>query len=305
MTHRELINKIFEDYYYSNLLPSTYGGFDGSTTIQLLSAMNVLYDKNKRDTDITKRWFDGQTVTWYTPQLHTLIQLPRFSDDSDQDFLDRVVDFQTAQEFGGQSENSITTVLVGLMSDAITALHVAFYFQEDSSDLWDGSADWTGAFLWQDLDTVLDVDFLVSISFPISGYPVDKFAWEYWQLEANMSKIVDLVRLFKPVGTTFKIELIPPPSFRRYKTSIARIKVEATEFTKTTNTTIKVLAYGDPTMASQTAIFTAGYFYGDLENYQTINLTSHIGIEVGGDPGDTGKHTYTKLYGSFTTIVAP
>ncbi len=305
MPYREVINKVFEDYFYSNLLPSTYGGFSGSTMVQLLSALNRVHDKVRLDANIDKVWYDGQTVTWYTPQLHKLIQLPRFNDDTDQDFLDRIKDFQDAQEFGGQSEKSIRTVLVGLMSDAIQDTNIAFFFVEDTADLWNGSETWDGTAAWQDLDTILDVDFMVQITFTRSGFDTDKYAWEYWNLEANLSKIEDLIKLFKPVGSEFIIQLVAPPSFRRYQLSTARIKILNEFVHQTSNTTIKVIGYGDPMMASQTAIQHLGYFYGDLEYYQTINIVSTLNVEAGGDPGDTGKHTYTKLYGSFTTIVAP
>lgn len=304
MTYRELINKVFDDYYYSNLLPSTYGGFEGSTAVQLLSAINVLHDGNKKNTDINKVWYDDQTVTWYTSQLHKLIHLPRFSDDTDQDFLNRVKSFQDAQEFGGQSESSIVTVLVGLMSEAIQPINIAFYYQEDTSDIWDGSADWDGTAAWQDIDTVLDVDFLVSITFTRSGWPTDKYAWEYWVSEMNISKIAELINLFKPVGTTYKIELIAPPSLRRYRYSDIRIKVLDNSQQETSSTRIMILDNED-TLISQTAIFTAGYFYGDLENYQTLNIHSESNIKKGVDQGNLNLHTYTKLYGSFTTIVAP
>ncbi len=299
--HRDLINKVFEDYYYSNLIPSTFGGFDGSTSVQLLAAINVLYETNLKNTAVNKVWYDDKTVTWYTPQLNKLISLPRFSDDSDQDFLDRVKDFHEAQTFGGQSEESIRTVLTGLMSEAIQKSNITFFFQGSASDLWDGSAFWDGTAAWQDLDTVLDVQFLVSIQFPISGFPVDRFAWEYWNLEANMTKISDLISLFKPVGATFKIQLVAPSAFRRYFLSSTRLKVLANETTQTSSIAIKIVGFDDKMMASDTSIFKAGFFFGDLEFNQTLNITSVTNIE---DAGNTDV-TYTKLYGSGATIVAP
>jgi len=301
MTHREIINKVFNQYYHSNYIASAHGGFASSNMVQLFAALTMLYEKQADSHAINKIWYDSTTVTWYTPQLHKLIQLPRFSDDSDQDFLNRIRSFHEAQEFGGQSEESIKTVLVELMKTATTKSNIVFVFTSDTADQWDGSEFWDSTATWQDLTTVLDTDFLVSIKFTRSGLPTDDYAWEYWVLPENFTKIDDLITLFKPVGATFKIQLVAPDAFRRYKFSDTRIKVLDAERTQTSSTIIKVFAYDDNATLSNTAIFKAGYFYGDLEFLQTINLTSVINIEDAGNQ----YYTSTKLYGSFTTIVAP
>jgi len=307
MTQREIINKVFDQYFHSNYLPSAYGGFPGSTLVQLLSAISTIHEKIESDADLDKVWYKDKTVTYYTPKLHKLIQLPRFVDDSDQDFLNRIASFQTAQEFGGQSEESIRTVLLELMKAAIQSSDIAFILTGDTADPWDGTMFWDGTATWQDLTTILDVDFLVSIRFTRSGNNTDTFAWEYWNLPGNFTKIDDLILLFKPVGATFKIQLVAPPSFRRYATSQTRIKTLDAETTQTSSTTLKVPAYDDKAMASDTAIQHLGYFYGDLESFQTVSITSATNItDTYPNPGGNWFiETHTKLYGSRTTIIAP
>jgi hypothetical protein len=300
MTHREIINKVFNQYFHSDYIPSAHGAFPSSNMVQLLASLSVVHQKILDEANIDKVWYNDDTVTWYTPQLHKLIKLPRFSDDSDQDFLDRIQSFHVAQELGGQSEGSIRTVLVELMKEAIQDSDIAFIFTQDTADPWDGSEFWDSTATWQDLLTVLDVNFLVSIRFTRSGFPTDEYAWEYWSQPQHFTKIDDLILLFKPVGSTFKIQLVAPTAFRRYFFSTGRIKNLANEFTQTSSTTMKVFGYGDTMTPSQTALFKAGYFYGDLEFLQTISLGSITNVEASGVEFPVA---FTKLYGSFTTII--
>jgi hypothetical protein len=245
MTHRDLISKILRDYYDSELMPSVWGGFGSSNWVQLFTAMMCLYDKQLKEMNAAKIWYDGLTVTWFTKQLHLMMNIPRFSDDTDSDFLDRVKNFQEAKEFGGQSNNSIITVVAGLLNEAIIKSNVSILTQDETAYHWSdptpGPEVWDGSITWSDLGTILDVDFMITITFPLSGFDTDKYAYEYWQKAENYTKIQDVVRLFKPVGKKFKLLLVPPASRERYWRSNARVKVLAKEVSILSSTRISYI----------------------------------------------------------------
>ncbi len=303
---REIINKVFDDYYFNNLLPAAHGGFSGSKMVQLLASLSEVYRLIQQQMAIEKVWYDDDKVTYYTPVLHQLMQIPRFSDDTDVEYLARIAYFDAAQQFGGQSEESIRTVLVGLMSQAITGSNISFLVPSDTADQWDTGDKWSGGAQWQDSETVLDVDFLVRIDFPRAGFITDEYSWEFWNLEVNLTKIDDFVKLFKPLGNKFKLELNPPPgdtagSFLKEQHFASATRIKSTEEnSQLSNTPIKRFAYDDKSQASDTRIKRLGFFKSDFDFDTTLNITSVTNIEdLGND-----KFTAVKTVASETTIIA-
>jgi len=216
MTETELIETVFSRYYYNSFLPTEVGGFPYSNLFQILASFETYYDVKKNNVDISDVWIDGKSVTWYTRFLSNLITLPRFPEDSDQDYLNRLDAINSARAYGGQSEKSIKIVLMSLLSftlngddrniDFIT--NADFYQWDDATAPTVASpANYSTNGTWADKNTSPSETFVVKITFPNSGSDVDPLNYEYWIKSKNYTKIEDLVKLFKPVGSNFKLEL--------------------------------------------------------------------------------------------------
>lgn len=216
MTETDLIEKVFSRYFYNNFLPTEVGGFAYSNLFHILASFEIFYDEKKDSIDVSDTWIDGEKVTWYTRFLNNLITLPRFPEDSDQDYLNRLNAINLSRQYGGQSERSIKTVLMSLLTKALDGddrnidfiTNADFYQWDDATAPTVASpANYSTNGTWADENTSPNETFVVKITFPHSGSDVDPLNYEYWIKSKNYTKIEDLVKLFKPVGSDFKLEL--------------------------------------------------------------------------------------------------
>ena len=216
MTENDVVNLVFEKYYNNNYLPSEVGGFPYSNLFYFLASIELFNEEQKNEMNILKMWIDGLNVTYYTPKLNKLITLIRFPDDTDEDYLKRLKAVNDARKYGGQSEKSIKILLMSLLNDALNGDDRNIIFVKSSNySQWDDSvvptvpnpAHYSIDGEWSDLDTVLGVTFKVKIIFPNTGSDVDPLNYEYWAKPKNYTKIEDLIKIFKPTGSTFNLEI--------------------------------------------------------------------------------------------------
>lgn len=217
MNYTTLKNRVFENYYFNSYLPGTIGGYESSAIFNYLLSLENISKNLKDETNITKIWIDDQP-TWYTKLLPKLFFIPKFSDESEKKYLERLFLLINTQ----QDESTIVDSIYSLLKDSIsvkndiqvidkldTTSAVWSDQDEETLDNWDGTKVWSSEF------EVSRTLFLVNISFIYRGSNLDATTWDYWILPKNYTKIEDMVKLYKPPGSTFELRLNIPEDFEQ------------------------------------------------------------------------------------------
>jgi len=216
MTAADLVNDVFDKYYHNDFLPSKIGGSPETLIVRFLIAITNAIQVEQNKANISSNWI-GNTVTWFTRDLPLLIQLPKFPLETDQQFLQRLIDFNAARELGGNSEATIKAAIASLLvlGGAINILDDITIITTSQFNNWKdiaeaGDAFWSQGFLWADTNETLRGTIRIDIQFANTGVDTDPLNYEYWNLPANFTKIQDVVKIFIVPSITFELQLLSP-----------------------------------------------------------------------------------------------
>jgi len=122
LTYKNHENQIFEKYFFNNYIPSTIGGTPDTAVLQFLLALHSILNTTVAASDILRNWIGD--VSWFTVRLADIFQVPRFDDDSDREYYDRLIALIDAK----QDEGTVRTAVGTLLLDAVTTLGTDVYF---------------------------------------------------------------------------------------------------------------------------------------------------------------------------------
>ncbi len=210
MDYTTLKNIVFENYYFNSYLPGTLGSYESATLFNYLLAAESIQENLSSEVNISKTWV-SDVPTWYTNQLPDIFFVPKFSGESDQEYLNRLLLLTEIS----QNENTIITAVFSVTANALLDIsQITIVEQLDGSQVEWGNVtntvDWDGVSPWSDDVDLQRTLFLVDIEILNRGSPLDSNTWDYWILSTNYTKIEDMVNLYKPPGSTFEIRLTVP-----------------------------------------------------------------------------------------------
>lgn len=183
---KELENQIFRSFYYSNYIPSTVGGSPNTAIMHFLEAIQSIMNLTVSANEINRNWIGG--VSWFTVRLEDLFSVPRFEDESDRIYYDRLIDLVDAQ----QDEGTIKTAINTLVEDAITSLaNITFSYLTTAGnwgdDLTPASYQYfwnnTPSDLWGDTNTSLRAVMKITIQF-LNKVTDGLVGW--WRLDGDL-----------------------------------------------------------------------------------------------------------------------
>lgn len=215
MTALDLVNDVFDKYYHNEYIPSKIGGSPETLIVRYLMAITNTIKVEQKKASISEVWV-AKFVTWFTAELPQLLLLPKFPNETDQVFLQRMYDLIDAQNLGGQSSATIKAAIKALVLTAIGVAENDITIVSSSSfnewkDVAEGyDAYWGQGFEWADTSETLNATIKIVIQFAATGASTDPTTYDYWALPANYTKIQDIVKLFKTPGITFELELLSP-----------------------------------------------------------------------------------------------
>jgi hypothetical protein len=202
-------NNIFNLYYENRYLPVSMGGSSNTAFFNFLLALHVMVDLDLEETLQSKNWA-GKEVTYYTKELPKLFGVPRFVGESEQDFLDRLLILDNIS----QNDDTMINATYSVVRDAVSSISDITIIDKLSgvSSVWGdeiGSTfnSWNDGSLWSDETTVQRAQFAIRIVFPYRGSDNDITTYDYWFQSKNYTKVEDVVKLYKPPGTTFELVL--------------------------------------------------------------------------------------------------
>ena len=211
MDYITLKNRVFANNYVNSFLPSTLGAFESSTIFNYLLAIESIRENSTTEMDIAEIWIDDDP-TWYTTQLPNLFFIPKFIGETDQQYIDRLLLLVNV----GQNENTIINAAFSVIENAIDNITKIFitdkFLTADGADWEDVSGVpvddfWDGIKLWRANEDIQRTLFVVHMEFLFRGSITDATTWDYWRLSTNYTKIEDMVKLYKPPGSTFELRL--------------------------------------------------------------------------------------------------
>lgn len=214
MTAVDLVNQVFDKYYHNEYLPSKIGGSPETNIVRFLMAINSTIVNEQIMANNSKFWI-GTIVTWFTRDLPILLQLPKFPDETDEQFIERMIDFAEAQDLGGQSSATVKGIVHSILKTAINVIDDITILGSSTSNQWKDQSEgedikWSFGALWADTSETLRATIVIQIQFANSGVDTDPDNYEYWALSQNYTKIQDVAKLFIAPGITFELELLSP-----------------------------------------------------------------------------------------------
>jgi len=181
MNYKQLENQVFKNYYFTNSIPSTMGGMPDSAILQFLLALNISLNTSVEAITILRNWIGD--VSWFTSRLEALFKLPRFEDESDRIYYDRLIALIDAQ----QNEYTIRIAIGTLIAEAITSIDTSITFAyQVSQGNWgdDGTPASYQLFfnntpddIWGDAETSLRAIMKITIQFLNTAIDNDLTAW--------------------------------------------------------------------------------------------------------------------------------
>lgn len=214
MDYTTLKNRVFQKYYFNSYLPGSLGSYESSIIFNYLLALESIQENLTEEMNISERWIDS-VPTWYTNNLPNLFFVHKFIGESDQEYLDRLLLLTNVN----QNEETIIIATYSVVQKAVTnitniqiidkldlGLTDATWGNVTNTDEWDGSKAWRSTY-----DEIRPL-FLIDITIPNRGSENDLTTWDYWIVSTNYTKIQDMVKLYKPPGSTFELRLTPVAS---------------------------------------------------------------------------------------------
>lgn len=211
MDYTTLKNNVFEKYFFNSYLPGTLGAYESSTIFNYLLSLESIQENLTSEMNVSERWIDN-IPTWYTNQLTNMFFIPRFTGETDQDYLDRLFLLINI----GQDDNTIITATYSVIKKALLGIsQITITEQLDGvSGIWDDTTNtkkWNDpSVLWGSSDEIQRTLFVVDVKFFDRGSLLDITTWDYWDESINYTKIEDMVNLYKPPGSTFELRLVVP-----------------------------------------------------------------------------------------------
>ena len=236
MDYTTIKNRTFERYYFNAYLPGTLGAYESSVIFNYLLAIESLQENLTREMNISEIWIDDNSnPTWYTSALSNLFFVPRYSGETDVEYLERLLLLTGVN----QDETTIIKSVYSVVNMAIpNNSYIQITDKLDNIDIaaWDDDFDldpddpppdererWNAVKKWSSTYNVQRTLFLVNILFTTRGSNSDITTWDYWIESENYTKIEDIVKLYKPPGSTFEIRLNIPVD----------VEMEITKFSNT------------------------------------------------------------------------
>ncbi len=212
MDYTTLKNRVFENYYFNSYLPGTLGAYESSIIFNYFLTLESIQENLTQEMNISEVWIDDENnPTWYTSKLSDLFFVPRYSGETDIEYLERL----TLLTGVSQDNNTIINAVYSVISKAV--LNNSYIQIIDKLDgisvAWGNLANaikWDGSAVWSSTFNVQRTLFLVNMSFIYRGAASDITTWDYWILPENYTKIEDIIKLYKPPGSTFEIRLNIP-----------------------------------------------------------------------------------------------
>lgn len=213
MDFTTLKNSVFQNYYFNSYLPGTLGSYDSSIIFNYLLALESIQENLIDEINISKKWITDEP-TWYTSSLSKLFFIPKFLNETDKEYLDKLFLLTDMS----QDKNSIITAVYSITKKAInlkTNIQIVNKLDGVSASYEDKTSlvspeYWDGTSVWSSETNIQRTLFAVSISFSNRGSNLDITTWDYWILPENYTKIEDMVKLYKPPGSTFELRLNIP-----------------------------------------------------------------------------------------------
>lgn len=226
MDYTTLKNRVFSKYYFNSYLPGTLGAFESSIIFNYLLAIESIQENLTTEMNRSELWIDT-IPTWYTNQLPQLFFVPKFANESDQEYIDRLLLLTGVN----QNDDTIKTAVFSVVEKAITDINrISIIEQLDGiSAVWDDknnlglpetTAYWDNTTVWDSAVNVQRPLFLVNIEVLNRGSDLDITTWDYWQQSENYTKIQDIVKLYKPPGSTFELRLNIPENATQLITDV-------------------------------------------------------------------------------------
>ncbi len=241
MDYTAIKNRTFEKYYFNTYLPGTLGAFESSVIFNYLLTIESLQENLTREMDISEVWIDdNNNPTWYTSALSDLFFVPRYSGETDVEYLERL----TLLTGVSQDETTIINSVYSVINMAIpNNSYIQITDKIDDTDIVEWGDDvnavkWDGAKLWSSVYNVQRTLFLVDITFINRGSTSNITTWDYWKEPENYTKIEDIVKLYKPPGSTFEIRLDIPEDIETEITVFSNTLIQWEGIHKTSDTTI-------------------------------------------------------------------
>ena len=165
--------------------------------------------------------------TWYSTQLPDLFFVPKYIGETDQEYIDRLLLLTDI----GQNEETIISAVYSVIKNAIpvrTDIEVIDRLDVGAEDSdWDSLHDWSSEAVWRSTYDVIRPLFLVIMDFPSRGLTSDITTWDYWNASSNYTKVQDIVKLYKPPGSTFELRLVAPTEWSRTTEIFSNTLIEA------------------------------------------------------------------------------
>ena len=214
MDYTTLKNQVFQKYYFNSYLPGSLGSYESSIIFNYLLSIESTQENSTTEMNNSERWVDDNNPTWYTNQLPDLFFVPKFVGETDQEYIDRLLLLVDT----GQNDNTIINAVFSVIKKAVlvtTAIQIINKL-DGVSAIWEdldnlvSPEHWDGASVWSSTSGIQRTLFLVQMTYLLRGSNSDVTTWDYWILPANYTKIEDMVKLYKPPGSTFELRLIAP-----------------------------------------------------------------------------------------------
>ncbi|KKN76650.1 hypothetical protein LCGC14_0368470 [marine sediment metagenome] len=212
MDYTTIKNRTFERYYFNAYLPGTLGAYESSVIFNYLLAIESLQENLTREMNISEVWIDNNNPTWYTSTLSDLFFVPRYSGETDVEYLERL----TLLTGVNQDETTIINSVYSVINMAVpnnSYIQITDKLEDTDIAAWGdvtNTTKWDSVKLWSSIYNVQRTLFLVDISFTTRGSNSDITTWDYWNESENYTKIEDIVKLYKPPGSTFELRLNSP-----------------------------------------------------------------------------------------------
>jgi hypothetical protein len=244
MDYTTLKNRVFEKYYFNSYLPGTLGSYESSVIFNYLLSLESIQENSTEEMNISEVWID-ENPTWYTSELPNLFFIPRFSGETDVEYLERLILLVEV----GQNENTIINAVWSVIKKAlISKIYIQIIDKlEGVSAVWDDTNDlgapettayWDDTSVWSSVFDVQRTLFLVDISILNRGSETDITTWDYWIKSENYTKIEDMVKLYKPPGSTFEIRLNIPEDVESQTDIFSNTLIQWIGIHKVSDTTI-------------------------------------------------------------------
>ena len=220
MDYTTLKNRTFQKYYFNSYLPGTLGAYESSLIFNYLLTLESIQENVTTEMERTERWIDD-VPTWYTSLLPKLFFVPRYSGETDQEYIDRLTLLTDIR----QNDETIKNAVFSVVEKGVTGISDILITEklDGVSGIWGnvtGSTKWGGASVWSSETSVQRTLFLVDISFSYRGSDLDITTWDYWKKSENYTKIEDIVKLYKPPGSTFELRIDIPQNVTQLITDV-------------------------------------------------------------------------------------